>query len=696
MAIDVISTVIIKVHQSLHGYSDGHRQLACSTKLSQDDAKLVLTMSDVSGSGVASEDSSYLTGYPLKDLGMYALAKTWSAPEMPRPGCVWTHTIYIQYADLATVIAPSQLAKLFSRPDSESWTSYGVPTSISVLDRDEPDPGLSPQEEQWLTTVLNALYESPRERVVTKRAPSVSVETLTLMIWDQQWPRLRRSFRFCTLTTKDRSTPGAAFDLQVLPPNESSGRIWHAGVLEAMPSSDACHPDWLMTLLDDARQPNLGGLRDTLRKLGADILGGREAMSTLCVFHRATSGSTSPADLHQAMAMLDGQGLLSRSDMARTLLVEHILSVVEDADDLVVTFLWDNWQFIDTQRLQNSTAQLAATLWRVFPERLLAALRGDVVEKTNWAAGIISSLDANDLLAGWPDADVPLRLVLANHPELLDMPAFWKRVTVRSLNDLHGIEMSDLSVGALIDGMEHSSAMSVAVQWLGPLRVLGALQARSQSTEWTPRELRWVSYCIADTPVVAEFLSRVQAPSLQVVQAIASEMGPDTVPNQYGDDPWFTTLRKLREAHGTLPLGLAAYGFARALGWSSRSVAELLQMTFEQLHGAVSNSMLDDGAWQLIERRLPWVAENSRWNRGERLRKIVAEVFVGRRLLPRAFAWMADNTELYIALMEEAADRWGGKRFLKNVEESLENGQDSATQARRELIHRFLRRGRSY
>lgn len=695
MVVDVVPPVIIKVHQSLHGYSDGHRQLACSAKLSQDDAKLVLTMSDVSGSGVVSEGNSYLTGYPLKDLGMYALAKTWPAPEMPRPGCVWTHTIYIEYADLATVFAPSRLAELFSRPESASWTSYGVPTSMSLLDCDEREPSLSLQDEQWLTTVLNALYKSPRERVATKFAPSVSVEALTLRIWDQQWPRLRRSFRFCTLTTKDRSMPGVAFDLQVLPINESSGRMRHAGVVEAMPSLDIGQPDWLMTLLDDARQPNLGGLRNTLRRLGADILGGREAMSTLCVFHRAISRSTSPADLHQAIAMVDGQGLLSRSDVARALLVEYILSVVEDVDELVVTFLWDNWQFIDTQRLRNGSAQLAATLWRVFPKRLLAVLSDDAVEKANWAAGIIRSLHAKDLLEGWPDVDVPLRPVLANHPELLDMPAFWKRVEVRSLNDLHGIEVSEVGVGALIDGMDHSSAMSVAVQWLGPLRVLDALQARSHRTDWTSSELRWVPYCVRDSSVIAEFLSRVQAPSLQLVQALAGQLDPDTVPNQYGDDPWFTTLLKLRETHGPLPLGLAAYGFARALGWSSRSVAELLQMTFEQLHGAVTNSALEDGAWQLIERRLPWVPEERRWNRGERLRKIVVEVFVSRRLWPRTFARMADNTEVYIALMEETADRWGGKRFLKSVEESLEDAQDTATQARRELIHWFLRRGRS-
>ena len=112
--------MIIKVHQALHRYSDKHRQLACSARLAPQDAKLVLVMSDVSGSGVASEGSSYLTGYPLSEGGMYALARTWSAPEMPRPGCVWTHTLFIDFPDLAAIATPSRLAKLFARPDSPS------------------------------------------------------------------------------------------------------------------------------------------------------------------------------------------------------------------------------------------------------------------------------------------------------------------------------------------------------------------------------------------------------------------------------------------------------------------------------------------------------------------------------------------------------------------------------------------------
>lgn len=695
MAADVVPPVIIKVHQSLHGYSDGHRQLACSIRLSPQDAKLVLLMSDTSGSGVASEGSSYLTGYPLQDVGMYALARTWSAPEMPRPGCVWTHTLFIEYPDLATVSAPSRLATLFARPDSPAWSSYGTPTALEWRAAEEPGPRLSHQDEEWLAPVLNALYQFPRDRVVAKRDAAVSVEALTLRIWDQQWPRLRRSFRFCTFTTKDRSTSGGDFDLQVCPRADSASRMQLFGTLEASAVADHIRTGWLSTLIDDAHQPNLCGLRDTLKRLGADILGGRESMPTLCEFHRLTSGSWSQSSLHEAISMLEMPRLLSSSDLARAQVAEYVLSSVEEADPLALEFLWDNWQYIDSDRLKRRLPEVAGQLWRMSPRRLLSALLDQADSAFGWAAQVIEALPAEDLIENWPEGYVSLRELLLVRPDLRDMPAFWALAEVRFPTDLLGIHLTDSAVDALLRGMGRETAMRSAVHLLGSIRVLDMLQSRSLAKDWDPSELRWVQHCVKDTREVAEFLSRGQIPSVKILLAFTGLLEPDAVPNQYGEDPWYTALIKVRGQTGTLPIRLAAYGFARALGWSSKNVAELLQLTFEQLHTAVASSMLEETQWQLIEPRLPWVTEDKRWNRGMRLRNVVVGVFMDRRLWARSFAFLTTNNDVFIALMEEAADRWGGRGFLKSVEESLVNEHDAPSLARRELIQLFVRsRGR--
>jgi len=683
--------VIIKVHQALHGYSDGHRQLACSARLSPQDAKLVLVMSDVSGSGVASEGSSYLTGYPLSEGGMYALARTWSAPEMPRPGCVWTHTLFVDFPDLAAIGAPSRLAKLFARPESPSWSTYSMPETLDLLDGDKPEPRMSMPEEAWLAAVLNGLYESSSSRQVAKRDPGVPVDALTLRIWDQQWPRLRRSFRFCTFTTKDRSTPGASFDLQILPGPDTSSRARLPNTREVSPMSFECQPDWLVTLMDDARQPNHGGLRDTLKRLGADILGGREAMPVFCAFHRFTSGQVSPTQLHEAIEMVNEPGPLSTSGLARAQIADYVLSNVEDADTMALDFLWDQWHYIDPARLKLRLPDVAARLWRVSQRRLLAALRNAAYDASGWAAQVLKAVPTDDLLANWPERDVPLRELLQTRPDLVEVPAFWSVVDIRSPHDLYGLPMTDTAAVAVVHGIGREPGMRAAVQVLGRVHVLKVVQSLSGLKDTDGRELRWVEYCVDDPSALAEFLSQVQAPSEALLMEFARRVSPDSVPNQYGDDPWYIALLKLRNARDFLPHRLAAYAFARAIGRSSRNVGELLQMTFEQLHAAVSSSALADDDWQLIEPRLHWVSADNRWNRAGRLRNAVARAYLDRHLWPRGFAWMASDKDVFVALMEEVVDHWGGKRFLKTVEDSLGNETDASWLARRELIHWFLK-----
>lgn len=424
----------------------------------------------------------------------------------------------------------------------------------------------------------------------------------------------------------------------------------------------------------------------------ADILGGREAMPVFCTFHRLTSGPVSPNKLHEAIEMVDEPGPLSTSDLARAQVADYVLSNVEDADTRALDFLWDQWHYIEPSRLQQRLPDVAAPLWRASQRRLLAALRNPADDAAGWAAQMLKAVPTEDLLADWPERDVPLRELLRARPDLVEVPAFWAVVDVRSAHDLNGLPMTDTAAVALVHGMEREPGMRAAVQALGRVHVLKIVQLLSGLKDSDGRELRWVRYCVDDASAVAEFMSQVQAPAQALLMEFARTVSPDSVPNQYGDDPWYTALLELRNAKGSLPHRLAAYAFARALGRSSRNIGELLQMTFEQLHAAVSNSALADDDWRLIEPRLSWVSDDKRWNRAGRLRNAVASAYLDRHLWPRGFAWMASDNSVFVALMEETAERWGGKRFLKTVEESLEQETDALWRARRELIHWFLKR----
>ena len=52
---------------------------------------------------------------------------------MPRPGCVWTHTLLIDFTDLAAVEMLTGFSDLFRRPSSLSAAQdYGKPTLFSA------------------------------------------------------------------------------------------------------------------------------------------------------------------------------------------------------------------------------------------------------------------------------------------------------------------------------------------------------------------------------------------------------------------------------------------------------------------------------------------------------------------------------------------------------------------------------------
>src|SRR5271166_3661788 len=207
-----LTTQTVKVHQALHGYADGHRQLALSTTLKPRDLKTLLVLSDVSGPGARLLEDGYLTGYPLAESGFYALARIWPATEMPRPGCVWTHTLLIDFTDLATLETSTFLQTMFRRPPGASATTGYDAEAISDTRAGITFPPVFPLvTDSWALLVMAQLYGNPRNPVIVGR-PGDKVDDAVLALWSQQWPRLRRSFQFCTFTASNRSADGGSFD----------------------------------------------------------------------------------------------------------------------------------------------------------------------------------------------------------------------------------------------------------------------------------------------------------------------------------------------------------------------------------------------------------------------------------------------------------------------------------------------------
>lgn len=665
--------MLVKVHQALHGYAEGHRQLACSVSLPTKDARLMLVMSDVSGPGVASLGLPYLTGYPLAESGMYALAKTWPAPEISRPGCVWTHTLLIGFADLATLVSPSAIAELLQRPTAKApLDAYSSDVVIEPQENFVGQP-FSPEASSWFARLASAVYEHPNEQVWARRSEGLGIEDAVLRLWDQQWPRLKRSFRFCTLTPRDRSLDGMPFDLQLTPGSESGPLLRFSSTVDGFEAISKSTGHWLDDLLHDAQFPHISTLRPFLRKLGADMLGGREAMRPFCSLH-ASLESTDKNGVSDAVKCVEASPVFSASKLVKSIVLQTAITHLSLADGHVLDFVVDNFPLLSEAAVRESQVPLALILWERDPRLLLTLSSDSHAEVRNAIRAGAAAIPQEVILDKLPQiCDFGMQL-LNLLPATAEAPHFWActQLLPRSAAQV-GVELSkDAVLRAMMLGLREPAAIHEAVQAVGPFVSLDCLQRLVSSSNFYDQARPWLRIVCVDTNAVAQFLANRSAPSGKLLLLLADTIEPDATPNEIGVDPWYLALQALVAAEGRLPFELQVFGFRRALGRRSRSVGDLLKLTFEPLHIAAESDVFPEDQWRLLETSLPWVRFGQESDRAIRLRRATARKCTDLELHAEVLAQLVCSDELFLQLLEEVWELWGGSRYLRSVCDALD------------------------
>lgn len=665
--------MILKVHQALHGYADGHRQLACSVTLPTKDARLMLVMSDVSGPGVASLGLPYITGYPLAESGLYALARTWPAPEMSRPGCVWTHTLLIGFADLATLASPCTIAELFQRPQTKGTIDAYAGDIVVEQEARWIERSLSLEASSWFRKLASAVYEHPNAQVWARRTDGRDIDDAVLRLWGQQWPRLKRSFRFCTLTSRDRSQEGVPFDLQLIPGGESSSHLRLSSTLEECEANSKSTGPWLDDLLRDAQFPHTSTLRPFLRKLGADMLVGREAMRPFCSLHAALEASGA-ASVSDAVRSVEASPDFSASELVKSIVVQAAMTDLLLVDGHVLDFVIDNFSLLPEAAIRENQGLLARKLWEREPRRLIDLSRDSrTVVREAIRAGAVS-IPSAAVVSQLPQVSDLSEHLLNLLPATAEVPQFWASSQLLPTTAARaGIELSkDAVLRAMMLGLREPAAIKTALKAVGSLAAIVGLQRLVDSTTVNDQTRLWLRFACADTSAVAQFLSTVSVPSRELLLLLADALEPDTVPNDVGVDPWYLALRALVAAEGRLPLELQVYGFRRTLGRRSGSVEQLLKLTFEPLHASAESGTFPEDQWRLFESSLLWAPFGQEWDKAIRLRRTVARKCIDLPLPAEGLAQLVRSDGLFLQLLAEIGELWGGSKYLRSVSNALE------------------------
>jgi len=423
----------IQVDQALFGYREGHNLVAASLFLDPKVRQFLANVTDGSGAEQAVGPANAYTGLPVPDTSYYALFCTWPAPEMPRPGCVWSHTLLIDFGDLARVSNLGMLRKYLKRPDLE-FDPVGFETPIEVQAEviDRTHTGI---DRDKAVLLLEALYGNPVSGIVLLDRSDPAWEEATFAIWSQQWPRLRRSFAFSTGSLDDRRHGGLEFDLQI--GSQGTQRLWRRSsqltqIIEAPGRLTAAQKEpWLQIALDDLGAAGPSAVREFLARYGSELDRPRASFSRLLsLFERPSHDEEDETRSRLASVAAAFPEAGEAFTLKRDELAQYMKSPEEGDLDTAMSAIYF---LLHTD--ESSAFDKVPFDFQLFGKRLWKAKRADVMglldglrpsQRTNeFRRSIALSLVGEDLPTIWRDLPAALGEMVRLRPELATEPSSW-------------------------------------------------------------------------------------------------------------------------------------------------------------------------------------------------------------------------------------------------------------------------------
>jgi hypothetical protein len=657
----------VRVDQFLFGYADGHRLLAGSRKLSLDAASQLLLYSDL-GAGASNGPEGYWTGIPIPSARAYALMHTWPAPEMPRPGCVWTQAILINFQDLAEIPDLAVLSRHFVRPNgSATVTGYGATLDFGAAKIS--DFHEIPLVRETLLQIVRTVYAAGQDSAVP--ADVRGVDAAVFAVWSQQWPRLRRTFSFRTAMSL-ATTNALRFDLQI------GARV------QRNEPSPPIEPRWQQATVDDIVVPTHRRLRRFLWRYGADVQKARAAFVPLAELYVETSTPSSRGVVSNVLLDKIVATFPEATD-ARTLKADilgpssapngsefHI-----DAMDLLDRLATPQYAHAFPSGSVHTIIERALQASQPNIPRLLRSIRAYGAAEPDIAASFLARV------AGIiePDAAVALGLeepallesLVASNPALLDSNAIVHLPVAQLTPLLKHLPASssafanvtrrllEIDNDAIAELMIDKSRETVALIVLRAMAAQLAGDSGSIGRPWFNRARPVLRAILPQAIVVtATTTSELAAGALLLDLDVNAGMSCSTA--EWAD----AVMRARDDLSGQQRQRLLTYLLALALARPARGCEPLMERSFEPVHQDIAVSRLPYDAFNALARYLPNLYWWEQWDTCLRLRLAVTDAYVKARLDAKSFARLAQDQEIQRQLYNLAKQSRDGRRMLES------------------------------
>jgi hypothetical protein len=649
----------MKIDQCLFGYDDGHRLLASSLPLGAE-TSLLTELSDLAPGTVFSRSAGYWTGLPVPTIGRYALMHTWPAPEMPRPGCVWTHALLINPALLESINDLSALQTIMSRPKGPiDKDRYREPIDVAFSSSYRSD---SLPDDINIRKLITSLYETNNTAV--EIASPGELDVALFAIWSQQWPRLRRNFRFQTAASREyRSSSSIRFDVTtVLAPRENE--------IYTLVNDT---PSWLSIAAQDVKKGLNGTLRPFLWRYGLDVRRQRGSFRPLVeinMFEREIKNNTLNkiiSIVHDAFPT-QGDAYTLKQDLIDGTLMAHaqaklIQFLVQNEGKKNEVFplptskgiakLKDLWpqQADEILQLVEVSAGAENTLGKLMFEnviniiqtsefwplthsypyvrRIMVKIKPSMLTESNY---ILDDKSLTELTPLVPENTPHLKnfisqLMSRNNEELTDV-VFEKFPKLAAIEVVSFINDRNSGLGNLwLQGLIRRPELVLQTD------VMGIISKASLLCE-IAEKLGWIS------PLVITF----------------------------GITPWNAALKNISsDIHEYQDDILNCFLLVLAFESESENGYEVVEIFYNDVHNKILKSRLSKKAREILSPHLPELGWLLDWDLGLRFRLAIADAYVRHKWPPQSYARLSDNSKGRGLLADAASETRGGYAYFKAV-----------------------------
>lgn len=649
----------MKIDQCLFGYDDGHRLLASSLSLGEE-TSLLTELSDLAPGTVFGKSEGYWTGLPVASLGCYVLMRTWAAPEMPRPGCVWTHALLIKPTLLESLSDLSFLQSLVTKPKTLfDWKTYREPLDVQLPD-DYPLGKVV--NDVIVRNLLLSLYETGNTTVEIASPGELDIPLFA--VWSQQWPRLRRNFRFQTAASRSVRTNGSIrFDIMaLLAPSE-----------DKLSNKAVADPHWLSSATHDIQEGNKSSLRSFLWSYGRDVRRQRGSFRPLVEIYdldldRNKNNSQKLINIvSNAFPTLNDAGYLKENIVDGILIPNAQIDIVKfillNSHDGIKVFPsptsagFDKLSSFWPQRTEDifQVLEISADTENGFREVIFEKLANVIQPPQFWSSSSSYPYARKLLVEIRPD-------LLLNASEYLDDDSLIELVPVIPKNT-SGIKefLSKLLV------RENSAVVKTVFEYFPNEIVLSLVYKANDSREiianvWIQDLIRHqdlllqtnVMSIITRTSLLYEFADALGWISPKVIDA--------------GATPWYSALiNSKNDLHGDKLDTFGVFLLVLACKTGGEDGLCIVELFYEFIHKKILNSKLSFKANEILSPYLPDIGWFWNWDQGQRFRMVIARSFIRNKWSPRNFSSLAKDKEGRTLLADTVSDMPNGEEYFKAI-----------------------------